>query len=90
MRSLKSSLKNRKQLAVIKNSASTTKAAVVGDPQGSIDGPLLFNTFKNDLVLFIQYTILGNYADDSNISISGSNKENLRKLMLSDFKAVTQ
>ena len=55
------------------------------DPQESIDGPLLFNTFKNDLVLFIQYTILGNKAYDKNISISGSNKENLMKLLLSDF-----
>ena len=67
-----------KQRNVINNSASTTKTVVAGVPQGSVDGHLLFNIFMNNLVLFMQYTILGNYADDSNISVSRSNKENLR------------
>ena len=37
--------------------------------QESIDGSLIFNIFINDLVLFIQYAILGNYAEDSNICL---------------------
>ena len=35
-------------------------------PQGSIDGPLLFNLLINDIVLFLSETFLSNYADDSN------------------------
>ena len=69
-------LKNRKQKVVINNSASTTQTVIAGVPQGSIDGPLLFNLFINDLVLFIEYTALGNYADDNNLSITGTNTEN--------------
>ena len=73
---MRSYLKNRKQKVVINNSASTTQTVIAGVPQGSIDGPLLFNLFINDLVLFIEYTALGNYADDNNLSITGTNIEN--------------
>ena len=45
-----------------------------------------FNIFINDLVLFTQYTILDNHDGDNNISISESEKENLKKLQLLDFK----
>ena len=83
-------LKNRKQKVVINNSASTTQTVIAGVPQGSIDGPLLFNLFINDLVLFIEYTALGNYADDNNLSITGANIENIRKLLLADFKTVIE
>ena len=38
----------------------------------------------------MQYMILDNYADDNNISISGSNEGNLEKLLLSDFKILTE
>ena len=83
-------LKNRKQKVVINNSASTTQTVVAGVPQGSIDGPLLFNLFINDFVLFIEYTALGNYADDNNLSITGTNIENIKKLLLTDFKTVIE
>ena len=83
-------LRNCKQKAVINNSASTTQTVIAGVPQGSIDGPLLFNLFINDLVLFIEYTALGNYADDNNLSITGTNIENIKKLLLADFKTVIE
>ena len=47
--------------------------------------PILFSIFRNDLVLFIQYTILGNFVDDSSISINGSNGENLKNMLPSEF-----
>ena len=83
-------LKNRKQKVVINNSASTTQTVIAGVPQGSIDGPLLFNLFINDLVFFIEYTALRNYADDNNLSITGTKIENLKKLLLADFKTVIE
>lgn len=78
-------LKNSKRRAVIYNSTSTTEIDVAVVSQGSINGPLLFNISLNDLVLFLQCMILGNYGDDNNISITGSNQENLKKLLLSNM-----
>ena len=47
------SLKNQKQRVVINNSASITETVIVGVPQGSADGLLLFSVFINNLVLVI-------------------------------------
>ena len=72
---IKSYLKNRKQKAQIKNKFSSETDVVAGVPRGSIDGPLLFNLFINDLTFFIEQCTLSNYGDDSNLSISGDDKE---------------
>ena len=68
-------LKNRKQKVVINNSASTTQTVIARVPQGSIDGLVLFNLFINNLVVFIEYTTLGNYADGNNLSITGTKRK---------------
>ena len=46
-------LKNRKQNVHINNKFSLERNVIAGVPQGSIDGPLPFNLFNNDLVFFI-------------------------------------
>ena len=46
-------LKNRKQRVQINNNLTATKFAIAGVPHGSVNKPLLFNLFVNDLVLFL-------------------------------------
>ena len=72
-------LKNCKQKVLVNNKASTTKNIITRVLKGSIDGPLIFNSFINDSASFIQYTLLGTYLDDYNLSITGSNIKDLKK-----------
>ena len=50
-------LQNRKQKVIINNSANTAETAVAGVPQGSSDGPLLFNLKNSDYEIIIEITI---------------------------------
>ena len=77
--------KNRKQKVQINN---LERNVIAGVSQGSIDGPLLFNLFINDLVFFIRYSVLSNYADDNNLFVIGKNKEDIKSLLLLDFEIV--
>ena len=81
-------LNNRKQQVQVNNKFSSESTVVAGVPQGSIDGPLLFNLFINDLVFFIQYCTLSNYADDNNLFSMGKNKDQVKTFLSSDFKII--
>ena len=81
-------LKNRKQKVQINKKFSLERNVIAGVAQGSIDGPLLFNLFINDLVFFIQYSVLSNYVDDNNLFVTGKNKEDIKILLFLDFEIV--
>ena len=67
---LKSYLSNRKQRVKINTSFSTWFDILVGVPQGSVLGPLLFNIYLNDLFWINEYTEVCNLADDTTLYAS--------------------
>ena len=86
---VRSYLKDRKQIKVkINNKFSSEDILIVGVRQGSIDGPLLFNLFINDRIIFIQYCTLSNYDDDNNLFSMGKNKDEIKNILSSDFRVV--
>ena len=63
-------LHGRKQQVKISTSRCSWTTLSKGVPQGSILGPLLFNLFMNDLILFIEKCKWYNYADDNSLDSS--------------------
>ena len=61
---------------------------ILGVPQDSIDGPLSFDLFINDLVLFLVQYFLSNYAKDNNLYNTGNNLELSKIDLQTDFRAI--
>jgi len=70
VRLINSYLTDRKQCVRIGSCSSDFLCLQKGVPQGSILGPLIFNTFINDIFYFMKDANLCNYADDNTISYS--------------------
>ena len=70
-------LTNREQQSSINGELSSNKVISYGVPQGSILGPLLCLLYINDLPNCLKSTIPGMYADDTQISSSSNDANEL-------------
>ena len=72
-------LPNRKQRIKINIFFSSWKDLILGVPQGSVFGSLLFNIYLNNLFFFLKDIGICNFADDATTYISDEVLENVLK-----------
>ena len=73
LRLIYSYLANRKQRTKINSSYSSWEEIIIGVPQGSILGPLLFNIFLSDMFFVLSQTDFASFVDDNTPYVEASN-----------------
>ena len=84
LKHIHSYLTKRQQRVKINGSFSTIKCSSLGDPQGSVLGPLLFNIYINDFFYLVKDTEICNYADDTTIFVCGTEVDPILKSLEKD------
>ena len=83
-------LENRLQFVSINGFTSATILMLLGVPQGSILGPLLFLIYINDFHQSIMYSNPRHFADDTNLMITNKSLKKIRKKLNSDLKSLSR
>ena len=78
MKRLRSSLSARQQSVSINGELSESKSIMLGVPQGSILGPMLFNIYINSLSSVVERSKVIMYADDAVLLCDTSAQDELR------------
>ena len=71
-------LAERKQRTKLNQAYSSWEEILLGVPQGSIFGPILFNSFLSDLFYAVQNVGFANYADENTIYDAGGNIDEVK------------
>ena len=89
LRLIQNYLSQRQQRVKVGSSFSEWLEIILGIPQGSILGPILFNVFINDLLLFIKETDICNFADDTTLYACGKELDTISfKLEIETNRAI--
>ena len=77
------------QFVSLNGHISERKPVLCGVPQGSILGPLLFITYRNDIEMSSRMLQFILFADDSNIFLSHPDPEQLTQMFNDELKSVS-